>query len=250
MTALDDATLLKEAIRFNARQGLEASFGSDVAILTVLLPTIREQILDRIITAFIENLEAICPGATYHAGDSFRTSSGQFFKFSLAPNIRCPEELTVTLYPMYNTRTNVKDVRRKLRTNYGGYTHIVIVCSDGVKPNYDLLQLIAECVISITHEWTYSRLYTISRGVNETITVRLYGRIKEIHPDLDIFNNLWMGFVYKGRCHYLIDPHRREPLLSKMSQVSREIGTEPLALASELIGMDLPFEKSATHEAF
>jgi hypothetical protein len=243
---LDNETLLREDIRVNALRGLEASFSRDTAIITVLLPNIREQILDRII-AFIENLQMICPGATHQAGDHFCTSEGQPFKISLAPNIRYPEELTVTLYPARQPRTKVKAVRRRLKTDYGGYTHIVIAFSDGLEPNHDLLQLTAECVISIIYEWTYSRLLSIHRTANETITGRLYGRIREIHPDP---GDMWIGFVHKGRCYYLIDPHRRETLLSKMSQAGREIGTEPLALAIVLIGMDLPFEKSATREAF
>lgn len=250
MAALDDSILLKETIRINARQELETKFRSEDAILSTLLPHIRDCILDGITTVFKGYMGAICDGATHQSGDFFKTRDGQLFRFSLAPNIRCPEELVVTFYPAHKQRSKVRDIRKRLGTDHGGYTHIVIAHSSEVHLNTNLIQAIAECVISTTYEWTYSRLYAISRVANETITDRLYGRLREIYPELKALDSLWMGFVHKGRCHYLIEGRRRESLLLMMSQAGRNLGVEPLALATTIIGMDLPFDKSATYDAF
>lgn len=250
MAAIDNAILLKETIRINARKELEIKYHSESAILSVLLPDIRECILDGVTATFRKYIEVICDGAKYQSGDFFKTRDGQLFRFSLAPNIRCPEELCVTFYPANTLRSKIDDVRKRLGTDYGGYTHIVITRSSDVQLDINLIQTIAECVISTTYEWTYSRLFAIAREVNETITNRLYGRLREIYPELQALDRLWMGFVHKGRCHYLIESRRRESLLLMMSQAGRQIGVEPLALTSLIIGMDLPFEKSAAHEAF
>lgn len=250
MAALDHDILIKETIRVNARKRLETEFRSESAILSTLLPHIRDCILDGIATAFKEYIGTICDGATHESGDFFKTRDGQVFRYSLAPNIRCPEELLVIFYPAHKKRSKVSDIRKRLETDYGGYTHIVISHSSEVQLDNNLIQAIAECVIITTYEWTYSRLYAIARAANETITDRLYGRLREIYQELKALDNLWMGFVHKGRCHYLIEGRRRESLLLMMSKAGREIGVEPLALASIIIGMKLPFDKSATHEAF
>ncbi|MBU6392157.1 MAG: hypothetical protein KGQ83_07955 [Planctomycetes bacterium] len=156
----------------------------------------------------------------------------------------------MTFYPATTQRSKIHDFRKRLETDYGGYTHIVITRSSEVQLDNNLIQTIAECVISTIYEWTYSRLFTIAREVNETITNRLYGRLREIYPELQALDSLWIGFVHKGRCHYLIESRRRESLLIMMSNAGRKLGVEPLALTSRIIGMDLPFDKSAAHDAF
>lgn len=250
MAAIDDAILLKEKIRTNARKELENRYRSESDILSVLLPDIRDCILDGIADAFRQYIGGICAGAKHQSGDVFKTCDGQLFRFSLAPNIRFPEELSVTFYPANTKRSKIYDFRNRLKTDYGAYTYIVITRSSEVQLDNNLIQIIAECVISTTYEWTYSRLFAIAREANETITNRLYGRLREIYPELQSFDRLWMGFVHKGRCHYLVESRRRESLLIKMSLAGRKLGVEPLALTSLIIGMDLPFEKTAAHEAF
>ena len=250
MTSQDNTLILKETIRVHARQGLETTYRNENSILSSLLPHMRESILDEIAAAFRENIGKICDGAKHQSGDYFKTREGLLFRFSLAPNIRCPEELLVTFYPAHNKRNKVNDVRKRLETDHGGYSHIVISSSSEIQPKTNLIQFIAECVISTTYEWTYSRLYDIARIANETITDRIYGRLREIYNEIKTLENLWMGFVHKGRCHYLIENRRRDSLLSMMSKAGRKIGAEPLTLATMIVGMDLPFDKSATHEAF
>lgn len=243
--------IFKEIIGIDVRKRLEARFKSETEIIYQLLPDIQNCILDEIFWAIITHLVSICPGAIHQSGELFKTREGQLFKFSLAPNIRCPEEIHVIFYPAYTPRSKVSKFVRSLKTDYGGYTHIVISYSAEVEPNVDLIQSIAESVISTSYKWIYSHLYSMACDANEKITERLYGLLREITSEVKTTDNLWLGYVHKGKCHYLVENRRVDSLLLMMSKAAKKLGgEEPLGLASKIIAMDLKFEKSAAHEAF
>ena len=250
MPVFDESDLLQVRIREKARSGLESVYQTDSAVLGKLLPSIRECILNAIVGAFADHIGQVCSGATHNASNIFSSSSNNLFRFVIAPNIRYPEELVVTFYPVAQQKHGVREVRRKLKTLQGGYSHLILVSSSDLTLDADFALLICESVISTVYEWTYDRMFAIRRAKNDAITERLYARLRELFPELAELQKLWLGFVLKGRCYYLIDSRRRDSLLKSMTKMGRKLGAEPLSLAGEIAGMDLPFTQSASNEAF
>jgi len=72
MAAREDAILLKETIRINARKELETMYQSESAILSVLLPDIRGCILDGIAATFRQYIGVICDVQNINRGTSLK----------------------------------------------------------------------------------------------------------------------------------------------------------------------------------
>jgi hypothetical protein len=242
--------LHEEEIRISTRMGLEATYDTDQDFFCKLLPNLESKILEIITTEIIANIQLLCNGASHEAGPAFRSKEGALFKISVNKNLRSPEDLDIAFLPMLVINPSTIEKSVSLKECRGGYKTVNIVATKAASIKSKELGKLVESVIGAAYEWIYFKISKIGRETNESITEKIYGRLQGVYFDKDIFNDLWLGFVYKEKCYYLIDANRRARLLNIMEEKGRKLGVEPVELACKIIEMNLTFSQSAAKNAF